>query len=135
MNEFLNTTTLKNAGLVLIIISLIFSWVLTVYRYMLKVDEAKVNTQYILKGHIDYLLMGFLLLILSFLGGQPNSILVLLSCFGTFANPTMFIVLAFNQNIEKSPKSLFGMLTTISYIFTTVGVGGIAIYHLMGHHS
>lgn len=123
---------MHDAGLVLILISLTFSWVLVVYRYMLRVDETKVNTQYILKGHIDYLLMGFLLLILSFLGGTPNAILILFSCLGTFANPTMFIVLAFNQNIEKSPKSLFGMLTTVSYIFTTVGVGGIAIYHLIG---
>jgi len=131
MNTVINLHTLRSAGLVLILISLIFSWVLVVYRYILKVDEFKVNTQYILKGHIDYLLMGFLLIILSLLGGTPNAVLILFSCLGTFANPTMFIVLAFNQNIEKSPRSLFGKLTTISYIFTTVGVGGIAIYHLL----
>lgn len=130
MDNFINTVTLRDAGLILIIISLMFSWVLVLYRYILRVDELKVNTQYILKGHIDYLLMGFLLIILSFLGGQSNPVLILFSCIGTFANPTMFIVLAFNQNIEKSPRSLFGMLTTLSYILTTVGVGGVAINHL-----
>ena len=132
MNNLINTAIMQNAGLVLILISLIFSWVLVIYRYILRVDELKVNTQYILKGHIDYLLMGFLLIILSLLGGQPNPVLIVLSILGTFANPTMFIVLAFNQNIEKSPRSFFGMATTISYIFTTVGVGGIAAFHLFG---
>jgi hypothetical protein len=77
--------------------------------------------------------MGFLLLILSFLGGTPNPYLILLSCIGTLANPTMFIVLAFVPGIKKSPKSFFGMMTTVSYVFTTVGIGGICIYHMMGN--
>lgn len=131
MIDLLNTTTLRNMGFALILISLFFSWVLVLYRYILRVEETKVNTEYILKGHIDYLLMGFLLMILSFLGGQPNPILILLTCMGTLANPTMFIVLAFKQGLTKSPKSLFGMISTISYIFTTIGVGGICIHHLL----
>jgi len=120
-------------GFVLILLSLTFSWILVLYRYILRVDETKVNTEYILKGHIDYLLMGFLLLILSFFGGHPHPILILLACAGTLANPTMFIVLAFKQGLTKSPKSLFGKVSTISYIFTTVGVGGICLYHFMGN--
>lgn len=131
MNDLLTTITLRNMGFVLILLSLVFSWTLVFYRYILRVEETKVNTEYILKGHIDYLLMGFLLLILSFLGGKPSPILILFSCIGTLANPTMFIVLAFKQDLTKSPKSLFGMVSTISYIFTTIGVGGICIYHLM----
>lgn len=130
MINFLDTMSMRNMGFILILLSLTFSWVLVLYRYILRVDEAKVNTEYILKGHIDYLLMAFLLLILSFLGGKPNSILILFACMGTLANPTMFIVLAFKPGLTKSPKSSFGMVSTISYIFTTVGVGGICIYHL-----
>lgn len=133
MNDFLTTMSLRNMGFVLILLSLLFSWVLVLYRFILRVDEKKVNTEYILKGHIDYLLMGFLLLILSFLGGKPNSFLILFTCIGTLVNPTMFIVLAFNQTLTKSPKSFFGKFSTISYIFTTVGVGGICIYHMLGH--
>ncbi|MFN8274762.1 MAG: hypothetical protein U0X58_07775 [Flavobacteriaceae bacterium] len=131
MNDFFNLSMLKSVGLLLILVSLFFSWVLTVYRYILKIDPNKVNTQYILKGHIDYLMMGFLLLLLFFLGGQPHPVYVLFSCLGTFANPTMFIILAFRPQIEKSPKSLFGKATTFSYILTTVGVGGIVLNHLL----
>lgn len=131
MTDILNNEFLRIMGFILILLSLTFSWVLVIYRYILRVDEKIVNTEYILKGHIDYLLMGFLLLILSFLGGEPNPILILFACMGTIANPTMFIVLAFKQGLTKSPKSLFGMISTISYIFTTLGVGGICIYHLM----
>lgn len=130
MIDLLNTMSMRNMGFVLILLSLTFSWVLVIYRYILRVNETKVNTEYILKGHIDYLLMGFLLIILSFLGGKPNPILILFTCMGTLVNPTMFILLAFIPGLTKSPKSLFGMATTISYIFTTVGVGGICIYHL-----
>lgn len=133
MIDLLNTTALRNMGFALILISLFFSWVLVLYRYILRVEETKVHTEYILKGHIDYLLMGFLLMILSFLGGKPNPILILLTCMGTLANPTMFIVLAFKQGLTKSPKSLFGMISTISYIFTTIGVGGICIHHLLSN--
>lgn len=130
MNDFLTTNALRNMGFALILLSLVFSWVLVIYRYILRVDEKKVNTEYILKGHIDYLLMGFLVIILSLLGGKPNAFFILFSCIGTLANPTMFIVLAFKQELTKSPKSVFGKISTISYILTTIGVAGICIYHL-----
>lgn len=129
MTELINTLLMRNMGFVLILLSLVFSWTLVYYRYILKVEETKVNTDYILKGHIDFLMMGILILVLSFLGGQPNPFLILFACIGTTANPTMFIVLAFNQNVKKSPKSLFGMVSTISYVFTTIGIGGICIHH------
>lgn len=75
--------------------------------------------------------MGILLLLLSFFGGNPNHILILFACIGTTANPTMFIFLAFNQNLKKSPKTFFGMVSLISYVFTTVGIGGICIYQIL----
>ena len=131
--DLLNIFFMRNMGFVLILLSLVFSWTLVFYRYILRVEESKVNTEYILKGHIDYLLMGILLLILSFLGGEPNPFLILFACIGTTANPTMFIVLAFRQNLKKSPKTFFGKVSTVSYVFTTVGIGGICIYHFLGN--
>lgn len=130
MTDLLNISSLRTMGFALILLSLFFSWILVLYRYILRVAETKVNTEYILKGHIDYLLMGFLLMILSFLGGKPNSVFILFTCIGTLVNPTMFIVLAFKQTLTKSPKSLLGKISTVSYIFTTIGVAGICFYHL-----
>ncbi len=130
MNDLINTLMMRNTGFILILLSLLFSWVLVIYRYIIRVDEKRVNTEYILKGHIDFLLMGLLLLMLSYLSGIVSPILIILSCIGTAVNPSMFIVLAFNPNIKKSPKSPFGMATTISYVCTTVGIGGICMINL-----
>jgi hypothetical protein len=118
-------------GFILILVALLFSWVLVVYRYILKVDEKKVNTEYILKAHIDFLLMGILLIVFSFLGGKVDSYLILFTCIGTATNPAMFIVMAFNPAVNKSPTSIFGLTTTVSYIITTVGIGGLCITYLL----
>jgi peptidoglycan/LPS O-acetylase OafA/YrhL len=131
MIDLMNSLFMRNMGFVLILISLLFSWVLVMYRYILKVDEKKVNTEYILKGHIDFLLMGILLIIFSFFAEKASPLLILLTCLGTLGNPTMFIVLAFNPNVKKSPKSLFGLASTFNYICTTIGIGGLCILNLL----
>ena len=122
---------MQNIGFILILVSLLFSWVLVLYRYILKVDEKKVNTEYILKGHIDFFLMGILLIVFSFVDGKINPGLIFLTCIGAITNPMMFIVMAFKPNIKKSPKSIFGLMTTISYIISTIGVGGFCISYLL----
>ena len=122
---------LRKMGFILILVALLFSWVLVVYRYILKVDEKKVKTEYILKAHIDFLLMGILLIVFSFLGGKVSSYLILCTCIGTITNPTMFIVMAFNPRVDKSPTSIFGLTTTVSYLLTTIGIGGICIGYLL----
>jgi hypothetical protein len=131
MIELINNSLMRNLGLVLILISLLFSWVLVIYRYILKVDEKRINTEYILKGHIDFFLMGILLIVFSLLGGKINVYFILLTCLGAITNPTMFIVLAFNPTINKSPKSSFGIITTISYVISTIGVVGVCMTYLL----
>ncbi len=122
---------LRNMGFILILLALLFSWVLVVYRYILKVDAQKVNTEYILKAHIDFLLMGILLIAFSFLGGKVSPYLILFTCIGTVTNPAMFLVMAFNPKVNKSPTSIFGLTTTISYVITTIGIGGLCITYLL----
>lgn len=122
---------LRKMGFILILIALLFSWILVFYRYILKVDEKKVKTEYILKAHIDFLLMGILLIVFSFLGGKVSPYLILCTCIGTIMNPTMFVVMAFNPTVDKSPTSIFGLTTTVSYVFTTVGVAGLCITYLL----
>ena len=125
--EVFNATFLQKTGFSLILVSLFFFWVLVLYRHILKVDEQKINTGNLLKAHLDFFLMGVLLLVFSLLKVESHPVLVLLSCVGAVSNPTMFLVLAFRPKVSKSPKSVFGIVTTLSYIFTTIGVGGISI--------
>lgn len=125
--ENFNSIILQKTGFVLVLISLFFSWTLVIYRYILKIDEQKINTGNLLKAHLDFFLMGVLLLVFSLLKAEINPTLILLSCIGACTNPTMFVVLAFYPQVNKAPKSVFGLTTTLSYIFTTVGIGGICI--------
>lgn len=133
MIDLTNTLCMRNVGFILILVSLLFSWVLVLYRYILKVDEKKVNTGYILKGHIDFFLMGILLIVFSFFDGKINPCLIFLTCIGAITNPMMFIVMAFKPDVKKSPKSIFGLATTISYIISTIGVGGLCISFLLAN--
>jgi hypothetical protein len=130
MLYLMSVLCMRNIGFILILVSLLFSWILVLYRYILKVDEKKVNTEYLLKGHIDFFLMGILLIVFSFLESKINSGLIFLTCIGAITNPMMFIVIAFNPNIKKSPKSIFGIVTTFSYVISTIGVGGLCIFYL-----
>jgi hypothetical protein len=74
--------------------------------------------------------MGILLIVFSFLDDRVPPYLILLTCIGAFTNPAMFIVLAFNPHVKKSTTSIFGMATTLSYIITTIGVGGLCFVYL-----
>ena len=107
MAETINTLFIRNAGFILLLFSSLFSWVLVIYRYIFKIDETKVKTEYILKGHIDFFLIGIMLLLFSLLCSIINPIFTLLAIIGAFSNPTMFIIVAFKPTINKSPKKVY----------------------------
>ena len=118
------------AGLYFILVSLVLAWLLVVLRYLLKVDEEKIATTQVLKAHIDYLLMGILLLLFSGFNVSYSSWIVTLAIVGAVSNPFMFLVLAFKPRVSKAPFSLFGITSTLSFIVTTLGFGGLCIQAL-----
>ena len=126
-----NVETLRSLGLILIIVSLLFAWVTVLYRYLLKVDETKINTQYIVKAHIDFILMAMLLIIFSLIDNQAPYWLIICTCIGAITNPFLFVVMAFKPKIDKSTFSPFGMFSTISFLLTTIGFGGLSFVYLL----
>jgi len=131
MNDLIGAVAMRNLGFILILVSLLLAWTLVLYRYILQVDEKKVNTEYILKAHIDYLLMGILLIVFSIIDHNSPGFLILLACTGAVTNPIMFVVLAFKPNVNKASFSVFGISNVISFIITTTGFGGLCVTHLL----
>lgn len=126
-----NVETLRSLGLLLILVSLLFAWVTVLFRYILKVDETKVNTQYIVKAHIDFILMSILLILFSLIDNNASYWLIICTCIGAITNPFLFVVMAFYPKINKSTFSPFGMFSTVSFILTTIGFGGLSLAYLL----
>lgn len=122
---------MQKAGLILILISLAIAWLLVLLRYLLKVDEEKINTTQVLRAHIDYLLMGILLIMFANLDIKAEPYIEWSAIVGAITNPFMFLVLAFYPKVSKSPFSIFGITSTLSFVVTTIGFGGLAVLGLL----
>ena len=88
------------------------------------------NYQYLLKAHIDYLLMTGLLLLFFLLFAHfhvtPSPVVVLAMSIGSFMNPLGFLALAMKPGIRQHPASPFGVVMTGSFTLTTIGYAGAA---------
>jgi hypothetical protein len=113
-------------------ITLVLAWCLAGARAAQGFKRLFPNQQYLLKAHIDYLLMCGLLMIfyLSFahFGIAPSPVIVASMCAGSLLNPFGFLVLAVKPNTRQQPTSPFGALMTASFTLTTIGYGGAAWY-------
>lgn len=117
-------------GCLCMALALALAWTLSGIRYM-QIGFLKrvfVNTSYLLKSHIDFLMMTGLIFVFYLLfkqqGIAPPSWVVWAMCGGSLLNPTGFLALSINPNLSQAPTSLFGMLMSGSFTLTTVGYLG-----------
>lgn len=73
----------------------------------------------VLQVHLDYILMGLILIALGSVLDDPPALLAGLLIFGTIVNPLLFLPGAFDPKVEK--KLAYRALAAIS--FTTISVG------------
>lgn len=115
-------------GAVLIMISIATAWLIVARRYL----SLGVATRYIrddeklVKAHVDYLMMGLVLLIFYAVGMHVPSYLVVLACLGALTDPSLFVFLALKPDVNKKLGSPFSVISTISFLAATVGIGGVA---------
>jgi hypothetical protein len=85
---------------------------------------------YLLKSHIDFLLMTGLLfvfyLVLAHLDVVPPGFVLLAMGIGSFVNPTGFLALAIKPDLPQTHFSVFGAIMAGSFVLTTVGYLGAA---------
>ncbi len=120
------------AGSLCLTITLLLSWCLVGVRSSAFVKKLFPNYQYLLKAHIDYLLMTGLLLIFYLLfasfGVSPSHAVLVAMSVGSLMNPVGFLALAIKPDIRQTPTSPFGAVMAGSFTLTTFGYLGAAWY-------
>ena len=86
--------------------------------------------QYLLKAHIDYLMMTGLLFIFFLLFAHfrltPPPLIVIAMSVGSLVNPAAFLALAIKPDLPQRPASVFGATVSCGFVVTTIGYGGAA---------
>lgn len=83
------------------------------------------NGRRLLQAHLDYIMMGILLIAVGLaVPGMPDWLAVVV-VFGALLNPTLFLPMAFKENITSSPG--FKAATFISFVAMSGGLVVVAL--------
>ena len=126
------TGLLAVVGSVCMMLALVLAWCLAGVRSSRFVKKCFPNPQYLLKAHLDFLMMTGLLFAFFLLFGQlrlaPPSVIVAAMSLGAVTNPVGFLALAIRPDLPQRPATPFAALMALSFSVTTVGFGGAAWY-------
>jgi len=126
------TGVLAVVGSVCMTLSLVLAWCLAGVRSSRVVKKCFPNPQYLLKAHLDFLMMTGLLfvffLVFEHLRLTPPMAILMAMSIGSMGNPSGFLALALKPDLPQKPATLFGALMVFSFTATTVGYGGAAWY-------
>lgn len=127
---FVETGLLAVTGSLCMMLALVLAWCLAGVRSSRFVKTCFRNPQYLLKAHLDFLMMTGLLfvffLVFRQLGLTPPSAVVATMSAGSIGNPLGFLALALKPDLSQKPSSPFGALMVLSFTATTIGYGGAA---------
>lgn len=118
------------AGSFCLVVSLMEAWLLSGLRYSQIPAFKSVfpGYQYLLKSHIDFILMAGLLFIFFLLfqhfGLNVPPFVIVCMCVGSVLNPSGFLALAVKPDLPQKPTTFFGALMSLSFVTTTVGYVG-----------
>jgi hypothetical protein len=123
-------TALAAVGSLCLTLALILAWCLVGVRTTGFMKRWFPSYQYLLKAHIDYLMMTGLLFIFFLLFTHfrltPPPLIVVAMSVGSLVNPAAFLALAIKPNLPQRPASMFGATVSCGFVVTTIGYGGAA---------
>jgi hypothetical protein len=123
-------SVLALVGSLCLTIALILAWCLVGVRTTGFMKRWFPSYQYLLKSHIDYLMMTGLLFIFFLLFTHfqvtPPALIVVGMCVGSLVNPGAFLALAIKPDLPQRPASVFGAMVSCGFVVTTIGYGGAA---------
>lgn len=126
------TSLLAVVGSLCLVLALVLAWCLAGVRSSQAVKRCFPGTQYLLKGHLDFLMMTGLLFLFFLLFEQlrlsPPLVIVVAMSLGSLGNPAGFVALAIKPDLPQRPATPFGAVMALSFTLTTVGYGGAALY-------
>ena len=125
-----HTGILAVVGSVCMTLALVLAWCLAGVRSSRFVKRWVPNPQYLLKAHLDFLMMTGLLfvffLVFEHLRLTPPMAIVAAMSIGSIGNPSGFLALALKPDLRQQPATPFGAVMVLSFTATTVGYGGAA---------
>ena len=117
-------------GSVCMTLALVLAWCLAGIRSSRAMKRCVPNPPYLLKAHLDFLMMTGLLfvffLLFEHLRITPPAAIVLTMSAGSVGNPLGFLALALRPDLPQKPTSPFGAVMVLSFTATTIGYGGAA---------
>lgn len=120
---------LLQIGLVEIAIGAMLGWLMVIREQ--KPEWLKrigvVRTHRILQVHLDFLLMGLILVAVGLVVPDPPPVLQAMLIFGTIFNPLLFVPLAFDPDFDK--KLWYRVFSVISFLAIS---GGLVWAALLG---
>ena len=123
-------SVLAAVGSLCMTVALILAWCLVGVRTTGFMKRCFRSYQYLLKAHIDYLMMTGLLFIFFLLFAHfrltPPPLIVVAMSLGSLANPAAFLALAIKPDLPQRPASVFGAMVSCGFVLTTIGYGGAA---------
>ena len=121
---------LAAVGSLCLTLALILAWCLVGVRTTGFMKRRFPSYQYLLKAHIDYLMMTGLLFIFFLLFTHfrltPPPLIVVAMSVGSLVNPAAFLALAIKPDLPQRPASVFGATVSCGFVVTTIGYGGAA---------
>ncbi|GAT10777.1 hypothetical protein AU184_12715 [Mycolicibacterium novocastrense] len=78
----------------------------------------------ILQAHLDYVIMGIILIAVGLAVPQLPAWIAAVVIYGTLMNPTLFIPLAFNEGLKAN--AIYRVVTVSSFLATSVGLTLVA---------
>src|SRR5882672_887641 len=117
-------------GSLCLTLALALAWCLAGVRSSGFMKRCFPNSQYLLKAHLDFLMMTGLLfiffLLFAHLHLMPPGFVVVAMSVGSLTNPLGLLALAIKPDLPQRPATAFGALMGGSFVLTTIGYGGAA---------
>ena len=115
---YAGTGVLAVVGSVCMTLALVLAWCLAGVRSSRLVKRCIPNPQYLLKAHLDFLMMTGLLfvffLVFEHLRLTPPRAIVAAMSIGSIGNPSGFLALALKPDLPQQPATPFGALMVLS---------------------
>lgn len=115
-------------GLIQLAVAAVSGWAVVIWRERPHWLERLriVAPRRLLQLHIDYVMMGLILIAVGLVVPDLPALLTAALIFGTTVNPLLFLPLAFGRADQKMP---FRVLSVISFLAVCVGLVGAAIVY------
>lgn len=117
-------------GAVLVLFSIASGWLIIARNYLPLPGIKQVirNDANLVKAHLDFMIMGVALLAFYASGIGLPFYIIALACAGALMNPSLFVFLALKPDVDRTLGSPFSIVSTLSFLTTTAGIGGAAFF-------